>query len=77
MEDILIEFNKEHEDIKTKLCNITFPNRDSTKISQQVGQTLGITGQTVRNYLSGKITDGFLAIAIYKEIQRLKRLEGK
>ena len=38
-----------------------------------VSKNLGFTKQTVYNYINGKINDGYLADAIYKEIKKYKQ----
>lgn len=66
------EFHFRHKQIKEKLTAIDLPEGSGTNTCWAVAGSLGVTGQTVKNYLEGNIKDGFLAEAIYKEFKRLK-----
>jgi len=74
--EALKELNDKHSVIKEKLATTA-----KAKISKgtimaactNVGRLLEISPQTVYNYITGNIKDGYLAEAILKEFKRLKR----
>lgn len=67
------ELQKRREDIKVKLSSFSVPDNISpTSVHWVVGNKLGVSGASVKNYIEGKISDGYLAEAIYKELKRLK-----
>lgn len=61
--------------IRKKLSNIKLQKNKETTQCWVVAERLNISGTTVRNYLEGKIADGYLAEAIYKEFKNLKNLK--
>lgn len=66
------ELAKRHEEIRLKLTSVKLPDGKENNICTGIAFVLNISMQTVKNYLSGKIGDGFLAEAIYKEFKKLK-----
>jgi len=58
--------------IKDKLSKVIFPSDKETSMRWAIGQDLGVTGVTIKNYMDGKIKDGYLAEAILNECKRLK-----
>lgn len=70
-------YNKEHADVLAKLKTVKLPtDGTATGICWEIGRSLKVTGPTVRNYLSGGVKDGFLAVAIYNEFKRLKMVKN-
>ena len=63
------------EEIRKKLSSIVLKPGIETSSCWVVGNTLKVSGTTIKNYLSGKIADGYLAEAIYSEFQKQKHLE--
>ena len=66
------EFDERHKAIKQKLMSIKLTDGKENSICTGVAYCLDVSMQTVKNYLSGKVGDGFLAEAIYEEFKRLK-----
>lgn len=66
-----LEFKKKKEIIKSKLSKVRLENNKETMACWQVATALNISGTTVKNYLEGKISDGYLAEAIYEEFKNL------
>lgn len=66
------EYNERHKTIRQKLMSVKLPDGKENSICTGVAYCLDVSMQTVKNYLSGKVGDGFLAEAIYKEFKRLK-----
>ena len=62
----------DREKIRNSLGTIILPKDAETRILWAVGATFNVTGQTVKNYLSGNIGDYLLGAAIFKEFKRLK-----
>jgi predicted transcriptional regulator len=58
--------------IEKKLTSIKLEKKGVTKQCWAVGGELNVTGTTVKNYLDGKVADGYLGEAIYQEFKRLK-----
>lgn len=67
-EELLIK----HEAIKNKLMSISLPEGEENRLHTGVAYCLNVSPPTIKNYLAGKIGDGYLAEAIYKEFKRLK-----
>lgn len=51
---------KRKEELASKLLQVKIPRRQESKICKEVGKNLGITGVSVKNYLIGKIADGYM-----------------
>ncbi len=66
------EMEAKRKAVKHLLSTAQFPSDKETILCWTIGHGLGVTGVTVKNYLRGKIKDGYLADAIYSEIKRLK-----
>ena len=66
---------KQKEEIKSKLSKVKLAAREETRACWLVGNLLKVSGTTVKNYLDGKISDGYLAEAIYKEFKKLKLIK--
>tara|TARA_R110000868_G_scaffold36279_7_gene128954 strand:- start:5345 stop:5569 length:225 start_codon:yes stop_codon:yes gene_type:complete len=60
------------EKIRKDLSKTILKEGKETSLCWTVGNNLKISGTTVKNYLDGKISDGFLAEAILKEFKVLK-----
>lgn len=66
---------KRKDDIKKKLMAIKLPENSESSTCWLVGNELGVSGVTVKNYLNGKIADGYLAeemLAILNKINKSK-----
>ena len=66
---------KRHLDAVIKLQSVANPKvflYGLMKCAKAIGDKLEITDQTVINYLSGRVKDGFLTEAIAKEFKALK-----
>jgi len=64
-----------HESAFKKLrieANKKLTNREATQIAAKVGIGVGVSGQTVINYLNGKCKDGFITEALTAEFKKLK-----
>lgn len=70
----LEDYNKAIEDISAKLKTVALPPNQSYAL-WSVAESLNISGTTVKNYLSGKVKNGYMAEAIYKEFKRLKMVK--
>jgi predicted transcriptional regulator len=57
--------------IKEKLREVRLENNKETTSCWQVASELKVSGTTVKNYLEGRINDGYLAEAIYAEFQKM------
>lgn len=69
-------YKKEHFDLFAKIKSIKLPiDGTATSVCWEIGNLLGVTGPTIKNYLNGGIKDGFLGLAIYKEFRRLKMVK--
>jgi hypothetical protein len=68
---------KRRKDIASKLRKIEFPKSKETIYCHNIGASLQVTAPTIKNYISGKITDGYLAEAILEECIRLKLIKNK
>lgn len=66
------ELLAKHEAIRKKLMSISLPEGKENSLYTGVAYCLNVSPPTIKNYLSGKIGDGYLAEAIYKEFKRLK-----
>lgn len=66
------ELLAKHEAIKNKLMAISLPEGKENNVCMGVALIFNVSMQTIKNYLSGKVGDGYLAEAIYKEFKRLK-----
>ncbi len=53
------------------LANANKPKNSITSIYVQVGLKLGITGQTVYNYVNGRGGDGYMIDALIEEFKNL------
>jgi hypothetical protein len=76
----LQDFKTKHTDIKDKINSLAqqkFGNGWMLYACQLIAKNLASSRQTVYNYITGTIKDGYLADAIYKELKRLtiKELE--
>lgn len=60
------------EEIRKKLMSIELPVGSETRICWKVAEEFKISGTSVKNYLEGRIADGYLAEAILKEFKKLK-----
>ena len=63
---------QKHSDIKKMLGDVVLPENLNIETCFKIGKTLACSGNTVRNYLLGKVNDGYLAEAILAECKRLK-----
>lgn len=70
-EDLLIR----RESIKKKLSLVILKQGLETTSCWIVGNNLKVSGTTVKNYLSGKVADGYLAEAIHNEFTRLNNIK--
>ncbi len=73
--ELLKEYNDRHSAIKIKLQELSASKIKSGKaviVCKVVGGELGLSGQTVYNYINGKINDGYLAEVIYKALKKYK-----
>lgn len=70
----LQNYDYKHETIKNKLLTVAKEklNGEVMKASTVIAKTLEISPQTVYNYLTGRIKDGYLAEAILREINHYK-----
>jgi hypothetical protein len=48
------------DELASKLLQVRLPYRKESTLCWEVGSRLGISGVSVRNYLSGKVSDGYL-----------------
>jgi hypothetical protein len=62
---------QQREEIRKKLAKVDLSNIKKSSTCWTVGTNLRITGVTVENYLRGRISDGYLAEAIYREFETL------
>ncbi len=51
---------KRKEELSSKLLQLNIPKRKQSSVLWLVGNKLGVSGTTIRNYLMGKIADGYL-----------------
>jgi len=58
--------------LRDRFKKVRFPSDKETSICWAIGKDLGVTGVTVKNYITGNIKDGLLAEAILSELKRLK-----
>jgi len=65
------KLEKRKEEIRNKLFMVTIPRRQESSVCWEIGSSLGVTGTTVQNYLSGRIADGYMADAIYDEFVKM------
>lgn len=68
----LNDFNDRHLQIKNKLATVELTPGSETKVCWDIGRDLNITGPTVKNYIEGKIKDGYLAESIFSLCKLLK-----
>lgn len=71
----LEQFNKKHLVINTKITDILtikIKPKKTMVVCKYISDALDISQQTVYNYITGKITDGYLAEAIYQELKKYK-----
>jgi hypothetical protein len=64
------EYKTKHKEIKGRLTSMSFRKTKGIgviDICNAIGKKLGFSGQTIYNYLQGRIKDGYLAEAICKE----------
>lgn len=57
------------DELASKLLQVRLPYRQESTLCWEVGSRLGISGVSVRNYLSGRIADGYLGeeiLSIFK-----------
>lgn len=69
------KFKNRHKVALDKLQIVAFKKQRkgmNTQIAAEVGSKLGISGQTVLNYLNGNPKDGFLTEAITEEFKKLQ-----
>jgi len=59
--------------IRKKLSAIKLDKNSETKQCWVVASNLSVSGTTIKNYLEGRIADGYLAEAIYKEFKKIKK----
>lgn len=64
------KYEKKHSAIKKQLLSVEV---DGAINCETIGHHLKVSGQTVRNYLSGKIKDGYLAESILEAAKKIKR----
>lgn len=65
---------KKKDNIKLlqSLSNIKTKNQTAGIVYSIIGNKLGVTGQTVVNYISGNAKDGYLLDAMIEEFKELK-----
>ena len=63
---------KRKELIRKKLSTVKLPSGSESSVCWSVGSKLNISGVTVKNYLNGKISDGYLAEEILFIIKKTK-----
>lgn len=51
---------KRKEELASKLLQVKIPRRQESKVCREIGEKLDITGVSVKNYLMGKIADGYV-----------------
>lgn len=64
------KLQKRKDELASKLLQVKLPRRMESVHCNDVGVRLGITGVSVKNYLSGRIKDGYLGeeiLSIFKE----------
>lgn len=69
------QYRQRHLDIKKKLNEISqikIGKGRTMEVCRIVGVSLEVSAPTVHNYISGKISDGYLAEAIYQEFKKMK-----
>lgn len=59
--------------IRKKLSTIKLNKNRETLECWTVAKNLSVSGTTIKNYLEGRISDGYLAEAIYKEFKNIKK----
>lgn len=72
---VLENYKKKKSDIIIKLSELAVKKIGSGKtleVCEMVGKNLNISGQSVYNYISGRVNDGYLAEAIYQEFKKIK-----
>ena len=74
-EYVIEKYKERHKKIKVLLSKVEIPDGMATQILWNIGANLGVTGPTVKNYISGNIKDGYLAEAIYNECKRLRFIQ--
>jgi len=67
------ELQERHNAIYKKIQESSSTKGSIMYLCEAVAKKLGFTKQTVYNYINGRINDGYLADAIYKEIKKYKR----
>lgn len=65
----LQQYDFKHQEIKSKLLTVAKEklNGEVMKASTVIAKILEVSPQTVYNYLTGRIKDGYLAEAILRE----------
>jgi hypothetical protein len=63
---------KRKEAIRKKLFEVKLPVGKESATCWKVAHNVGVSGVTVRNYLDGKIADGYLAEEMYSVFKELK-----
>lgn len=61
---------KRKDELASKLLQVKLPRKQESLCCNEVGLRVGITGVSVRNYLSGKIADGYLGeeiLSVFEE----------
>lgn len=64
------KLQRRKDELASKLLQVKLPRRMESVHCNDVGVRLGITGVSVKNYLSGKIKDGYLGeeiLSIFEE----------
>lgn len=73
--DIKVYLKQRHDEALKKLslaAKNKLPNGRSSQIESLIGEKVGVSGQTVRNYLNGKSNDGFTTEALTKAFKEFK-----
>jgi predicted transcriptional regulator len=74
----LEQYNTKHQEVIVKLNQLSASKIEEGKIlivCKNVGEALNKSTQTIYNYLSGRIKDGYLAEAICQELKKLKTIK--
>lgn len=68
----LIERHKKSSEILRNISAKKMEKRRSTQIAAEVGLKIGVSAQTVLNYIGGNCKDGYTTEALISEFRKLK-----
>lgn len=66
------KYLEKKKEINKKLSSVILKPNEETRLCWEVANNLMVSGTTVKNYLDGRVSDGYLGEAIYFEFKRLK-----